>query len=283
MDLERYTRWPIKQRTPYIIIEGTRDWGAIKKWDPDFFQDKFDELEVTLNYDLPTDRSSYLQGTAGHCKTISLGEAIDFMKKSDRCYIAQQDISVFDGIEKDYDLCSILPKVDNLPTYTNLWIGKNTQSGLHYDYNDNFLIQVYGSKKVFLVAPEETQYLYPLPQNFTKTQVNPCNPDFDKFPKFKNAVIWKGELCPGEALFIPKGWFHHIYAPKESISLNCWFGPGMKAKDFLLSFYRSGWPVWSQFLKDFIWHGIFRRPEKDRLFCSQSLGKEVYMRLLRLI
>lgn len=255
-------------------------WDALHKWDLKFFQTRFKDLEITLNYNLPSTESPYLLSAEGHHKTLTLEQAIDAMSQSDRCYIAQQDISMFRGTDADYDLKTILPQFDkNTKTYTYLWIGKNTQSGLHYDYNDNFLIQIYGHKKVFLVCPADTKYLYPLPENFTKTQVNPCEPNFTQFPKFKYATLWEGELNPGEALFIPKGWFHHIYAPSESISLNCWYGKELSMSRFLLSFYRSGKEVWLQFFKDFFRHGVFKYPVKDRLFCSQPMGKLAYEKM----
>ncbi|MBF5058991.1 cupin-like domain-containing protein [Candidatus Neptunochlamydia vexilliferae] len=280
MKIERLKQFPEGRKAPCIITEGLDSWPAIKKWSPNFFKEAFGDLKVTLNYNLPDQLSPYLHGSEGHAKEMTLKEAVDFMSSTDRCYLAQQEMTAFEGLSDDYDLSPLLPKeAPKDPIYTYLWIGKNTQSGLHYDYNDNFLIQIDGKKKVFLAPPEAAKHLYPLPQNFTKTQVNPVSPDFEKFPKFRKVDIWKGEIGPGEYLFIPKGWFHHIYAPDASISMNCWYGKELNRREQFLFFYRSGPRTWLRFFKDFFWHGALRRPEKVPLFCSPSLGKLAYQKL----
>lgn len=282
MNIERLEHFTASQTTPCIFSKGIEEWPALKKWDPQFFKKKFGNLEVILNYNLPDLISPYLHQAAGYFKTMSLADSIDFIAENDRCYIAQQEITDFVGLDLDFNFFNIVPKSEHKKTtYNSLWIGKNTRSGLHYDYNDNFLVQIYGIKKVFLVAPEETKYLYPLPENFTKTQVSPLEPDFKKFPKFKKATIWTGEIKPGEVLYIPRGWFHYIYSPNESISLNCWYGDEVNTKEFLISFYRSGWRTWIQFGKDFVWHGVLKQPAKARLFCSPSLGKLAYDNMVK--
>lgn len=277
MHIERLKSFVDSLKTPCIFSSGIEHWPAFSKWSPQFFQKKFTNLKVVVNYNLPENGCPYLHQEAQYLKNMSLEEFIDFMTQNDRCYIAQQDIQKFCGLDLDYNFLDIIPKSQqNKEIFTNLWIGKNTRSGLHFDYTDNFLVQIYGIKKVFLVAPEENRYLYPLSENFTKTQMNPLEPDFIRFPKFKKATVFEGEIAPGEVLFIPKGWFHYIYAPNESISLNCWYGDELDAKAFLLSFYRSGWRVWVSFIKDFVWHGLLKRPMSNMLFCSPPLGKLAY-------
>lgn len=284
MNIERLENFTSSQKTPCIFKKGIEHWPALKKWKPQFFKKKFGNLDITVNYNLPDKGCPYLHQEAKYLKNMSLEKFIDFMAENDRCYIAQQDIQKFKDIDLDYNFLDIIPESQqDKEIFTNLWIGKNTRSGLHFDYTDNFLVQVYGTKKVFLVAPEENKYLYPLAENFTKTQVNPLEPDFIKFPKFKEARVLEGEIAPGEVLFIPKGWFHYIYAPGDSISLNCWYGDELSLKAFLLSFFRSGWRVWVHFMKDFIWHGILKRPINNRLFCSPPLGKLAYDNFVKAI
>ncbi len=280
MKIPKLKQLPKGQRTPCIVTEGLGAWSLEKKWSFDFFKETYGDLAVTLNYDLPEKESPYLHGLDGRVKEMPLKDAVAFMAKTDRCYLAQLDAEKFEGLEKDFDPRELVPESErNSPIYTYLWIGKNTQSGLHYDYNDNFLIQIQGKKRVFLAPPKEINALYPLSQNFTKTKVNPNCPDYEKYPKFQKVEIWTGEIGPGEYLYIPRGWFHHIYAKDASISMNCWYGRDLNFFEQLTFFYRSGPRIWINFLKDFVWHGLLRRPEKARLFCSPSLGKLAFQKL----
>lgn len=283
MNIEHSNQFTNTCNHPCIFNTGMEKWPALTKWNLDFFKKKFSNVKATINYNLPEQQSPYLYTEQPHSKQMSLSKCIDFIYANDRCYIAQHEIKDFVGLEQDFNFLDIIPTLDhNKPIYTNLWVGKNTRSGLHYDYNDNFLVQISGHKKVFLAAPDDIKYLYPLADNFTKTQVNPMDPDLKKFPKLKNATIFTGEINPGEILFIPKGWFHYIYSPKESISLNCWYGDSLTKIEHLQSFYRSGWRTWLQFSKDFIWHGLLKQSSKSRLFCSPPLGKLFYNKLFSL-
>ena len=37
----------------------------------------------------------------------------------------------------------------------------NINSGLHYDGIDNLLLQISGTKTIYLFSPEQSEYLYP--------------------------------------------------------------------------------------------------------------------------
>jgi ribosomal protein L16 Arg81 hydroxylase len=62
------------------------------------------------------------------------------------------------------------------------------------------------------------------------------HPDVEVFPEFAEAAAKEVVLSPGEALFIPVGWWHHIRALEVSINLAFtafkwsnrfeWFYPG---------------------------------------------------------
>ena len=54
-------------------------------------------------------------------------------------------------------------------------------------------------------------------------QVHVENPDFGKFPDFKKAPFLQCMLQPGEALFIPKKWWHFVRAESMSFSVSYWW------------------------------------------------------------
>lgn len=105
----------------------------------------------------------------------------------------------------------------------NLWVGPAGHiECLHYDPMDGTLIQLHGSKKIILFPPSQTANLYPFPvyvhlRHGMKlrawfSQVYPDRPDFDAFPNLRTALQHRHDviLNPGEALYIPTGWWHEV-------------------------------------------------------------------------
>lgn len=107
----------------------------------------------------------------------------------------------------------------------NIWIGPGGHvECLHYDAVDGTLMQLHGAKKVVLFPPSQMYNLYPFPifihlrhglkLRSSFSQVYPEKPDFQSFPKLKEALRHKQEviLNQGEVLYIPAGWWHEVTA-----------------------------------------------------------------------
>ena len=83
---------------------------------------------------------------------------------------------------------------------------------------DNILIHIVGRKKVVLFPPTESLNLY---MDGDKSEIIDIdNPDFERFPKFKNVQRYECILEPGDILFIPALWFHNVKALDFSVSVN---------------------------------------------------------------
>lgn len=109
-----------------------------------------------------------------------------------------------------------------------LWLGSLAQAkqkavtSLHCDCVHGFLCQIFGRKKVILYPPYEENYLYPYRafNQYRSCWTGPDVADYEAYPLFKNANSIEVILNPGDALLIPLGWYHCIYAldPVMSIS-----------------------------------------------------------------
>jgi hypothetical protein len=120
------------------------------------------------------------------------------------------------------------------PYITRLWLGPaGTISHAHCDYSDNFLVQIFGRKTLALYAPDEARFLHTVegaPSFMTDgrraaprmlvAEVDPDKPDLEKFPEYKGAHRLDCEIGPGDSLFIPSCWFHHVKSLTTSLSVN---------------------------------------------------------------
>jgi len=116
---------------------------------------------------------------------------------------------------------------------SKLWISApGTTSALHFDLADNLHTVLAGRKRFLLYSPVERACVYPrglwssIPNG---AQVDPEAPDYTRFPRLARAHPLVAELGPGDTLFIPRGWWHHVRSIEASISVNAWWARGARA------------------------------------------------------
>mmetsp|Transcript_15564 Transcript_15564/g.41774 ORF Transcript_15564/g.41774 Transcript_15564/m.41774 type:complete len:540 (+) Transcript_15564:60-1679(+) len=97
----------------------------------------------------------------------------------------------------------------------------------HFDEQENLLAQLAGRKRVLLWAPKDWNKLYPFPlhhPNDRQSQVDMRAPDLERFPRFAEAQAFEAVLEPGDVLFIPQYWWHHVENLDDGcVSVNFWF------------------------------------------------------------
>ena len=113
----------------------------------------------------------------------------------------------------------------------SIWIGNQTRIAAHYDAPDNLACVATGHRRFTLFPPEALKNLYVGPIDLTPagqpiSLVDFANPDFEKFPKFAEAlkVAQVAEMEPGDAIFIPSMWWHHVEALDSfNVLVNYWW------------------------------------------------------------
>jgi hypothetical protein len=113
----------------------------------------------------------------------------------------------------------------------SVWIGNRSRIAAHYDLPDNLACVAAGHRRFTLFPPEQLSNLYIGPLDFTPagqsiSLVDFKRPDLERFPKFAEA--WRhalvAELGPGDAIFIPSMWWHHIEALDHfNVLVNYWW------------------------------------------------------------
>ena len=113
----------------------------------------------------------------------------------------------------------------------SFWFGNQSRISAHYDYPDNVACVVAGRRRFTLFPPEQVGNLYVGPMEHTPSGqtislVDFAQPDLQRFPKFaqalEHAVV--AELGPGDALFIPSMWWHHVESLSDfNLLVNYWW------------------------------------------------------------
>lgn len=113
----------------------------------------------------------------------------------------------------------------------SLWLGNRTRIAAHYDLPDNLAIVAAGRRRFTVFPPEQLHNLYmgpldPTPAGQPVSLVDFAAPDLQRFPRFAQALEAgeTAELAPGDAIFIPSMWFHHVegLAP-VNLLINAWW------------------------------------------------------------
>ena len=113
----------------------------------------------------------------------------------------------------------------------SIWIGNRTRIAAHYDVPDNLACIAAGRRRFTLFPPGQQHNLYVGPIDLTPagqpvSLVDITQPDLDRFPRYADALAHAqvAELGPGDALFIPSMWWHHVEAlDGVNVLVNYWW------------------------------------------------------------
>ena len=113
----------------------------------------------------------------------------------------------------------------------SIWIGNRTVVATHYDLPDNLAVVAVGERRFTLFPPDQLKNLYVGPLDFNPagqaiSLVDVRNPDLERFPRYAEAVqhAQVAEMGPGDALFIPSMWWHHVEALSGfNVLVNYWW------------------------------------------------------------
>ncbi|MBB3799255.1 cupin-like domain-containing protein [Xanthomonas sp. LMG 8993] len=113
----------------------------------------------------------------------------------------------------------------------SIWIGNRTRIAAHQDLPDNLACVVAGRRRFTLFPPQQLANLYIGPLDLTPagqpvSLVDIAAPDLQRFPRYAQALehALVAELEPGDALFIPSMWWHHVEALTPfNVLVNFWW------------------------------------------------------------
>ena len=217
-ELEVLKKFDIKiDHKPYLVKDYATEWYAFKNWSFDFLK-KLD----------PTRSVNVTSGNANTSdKHIISYQFEDYINKitssSTAAYLSAFHIfKRYPKLKKHVDYEMIKSK--SIFCHPIAWIGpKGSITGFHADWSENLNVQIKGTKLFYIVSPEYNEYMYVndrYERASSTSRVDLKNCDKSRFPLFEKAKIIKVILDEGDAIYIPRGWWHYVESLEPSISVS---------------------------------------------------------------
>jgi hypothetical protein len=142
----------------------------------------------------------------------------------------------------------------------SIWIGNRVTASCHYDAPNNIACCAVGRRRFTFLPTEQIRNLYPGPLEPTPggqavSLVDFASPDLDRYPRFRDAraAAISTVLEPGDAVFIPSMWWHHV--------------TGLDAFTVLVNYWWSSMPAHIPTPMHALYHAIWTirdRPEREK-------------------
>lgn len=201
---------------PLVIRNLAKEWPAYTKWNWDYFKHLVGNHKVPLYNNVKSDAYTPIN-KADDYKTF--GEYIDMISKGPagwRIFL----FNIFDHapeLTKDFTWPEHLMK-GFVKKYPMLFTGgASSITHMHFDIDLSHILHTqFGGRKRVLMFPFKEQYkLYRKPFEVLSmadfsNYYQEGKLDFEKFPALKLAEGYDFILEPGDTLFMPAGYWHHM-------------------------------------------------------------------------
>lgn len=228
---------------PVILLDAMSNWRALSAWTPEYLKSTCGHAVVEVMTGRNADRQ-YEINLQKHRETMLFAEYVDMVtnggETNDYYLVANNHMlenEEFEPLLRDFEPFPEYLVPETWAGRTFFWYGPaGTVTPLHHDLGNIFMAQVQGRKRVSLIPPYQTHLLY---NDFGVYSGVDCeSPDYDKHPLFAHVNKIEVILEPGEVLFLPVGWWHHVRALDVSITVSFmnfvfsndfqWFSPHIR-------------------------------------------------------
>ncbi|MEO1043851.1 MAG: cupin-like domain-containing protein [Pseudomonadota bacterium] len=198
-------------------------WPALERWTLDYLEAKVGDAIVELqaerqsddDYEIVKDRHKR------HIRMADLVRALRADETSNDFYItAYNDTTNKQALAALWDDLGALTLLDADGVANGFfWMGpKGTITPFHHDLTNNLLLQIAGRKHIRMVAAHHVAQMRNHEHCFSQWTAE----DFDRAEAEGRAMppMLECEIGPGEAIFLPVGWWHHVTGLDRTISMS---------------------------------------------------------------
>lgn len=186
-------------------------------------------------------RTNMLRHSNYHSDSIFSASALD--SSSAQAYIAQAPLSDLPrALHEDVPTPELVLRTGKGDVYdSSIWLGKSpTYTPLHRDPNPNLFVQLAGKKVIRLYEPRIGNMVFSKVQEMIGGSASATMRGEEMMQgqekemlehevwgdgQDKVGGVWQASLSAGDALFIPKGWWHSVKGIGNGMngSVNWWF------------------------------------------------------------
>lgn len=228
ISVEAFRRGHMDRQRPAVLTGVTDDWGAQGRWTIDYLREHHAAIPVSVarveGANVVVDPRRGLV----HDQR-KLGEFLDDLRGGPGAgYLMTRLEALPPDLRGDV---RIPPHFASAPwLVTKMWLSApGLVSLLHRDLADNLNVTIHGLKRFMLFSPDDDDLLYPhglLSSLPNAARVDPESPDLARYPRLRDAQPLVVDLGPGEGIYIPRRWWHHVRTLRPTISMNFFWASG---------------------------------------------------------
>ena len=209
---------------PVVLTEQIADWPALTRWTPDYLKQAVGPAPIEFQGGRDGD-PLFERNKDAHRRTEPFDAFIDRITSAPgndaylTAYNSERNAAALKPLARDIGpLDEILTREASHPDGM-MWIGPaGAWTPLHHDLTNNLIVQVSGRKRLILTPAAYAGRLYNRQHVFSEVQdLEGFDPG--RFPLVGGVHAYEVTLDPGEALFVPLGWWHQARALDFSVTL----------------------------------------------------------------
>ena len=209
-----------------VILQGLMtDWPAMTRWTPEYLKSAAGHEQIEIMARRDRDRAFELNADQ-HRLMMQFGDYVDMVYggevTNDYYLVANNKFfqrSAGRALLADLKIFTEYLDPATVDNQVFLWFGPGgTVTPLHHDTSNILMAQVAGRKHIKLIAASHWPHIYNEVGVFSRVDCE--NPDFDRWPEFRDATVLDVTLESGEVLFMPVGWWHQVRSPNVSIMVS---------------------------------------------------------------
>jgi hypothetical protein len=211
---------------PVILTGELADWPALRLWTPDYLKRRVGGRIVEVQGDRTFD-PDYERNMKAHARQMPFDAFIGLIERAESgndlyltAYNSARNVEALSVLDEDLGHLDKLLAGNGDGARGMMWIGPaGTFTPLHHDLTNNLLLQITGRKRVMMAGPLETPRLYNDHHVYSRIR-DLAEPGIaQRFPRLDGMRVHQLVLEPGDALFIPLGWWHQVTALDFSVSI----------------------------------------------------------------